>query len=352
MGKDQIGPPVGGGVVGAGEGEVLEVVLAEIVGGDDEGDAAGGEGEVGDEAGAAEFIPAVVEARIVGLGPVEMKKIGVRGAQHARERHDALVVAEEADVHAVGLEGLGEETLVGNAAAPIGGEEDVHFLHGLHGEKDAIEALQALGVKAVAHRADVMARDGIFGGVLAERDFIGARQQAALAVPGGAEHEQRLLDAPDVAAEDGSLGERAVAEIEIDGAFHEQAEAAIHARPDFHAQLRPRFGGGDEGALLHVFIEPAFVGLPRYPIEDFAWVIEEEQVAVEDEKAVACREMRDVENLERQRVRLPVVGAEGVTLQKRFDGGIGLAAGNDLGVGKELLELGAGLRRAACRRRG
>ena len=64
-----------------------------------------------------------------------------------------------------------------------------------------------------------MARDGVGGGVPAERDFVACGSRSALAVARGAEHEERLLDAPDVPARDRGLRERAVAEIEVDARF-------------------------------------------------------------------------------------------------------------------------------------
>ena len=86
-------------------------------------------------------------------------------------------------------------------------------------------------------------------------------------------------------------------------AFCEQAKAAVHARPDFHAQLRPapRAAVMSEPSCTSSLNQHSSESGGR-PVEDLARVVEEKQVAVENHEPVAGGEMRDVEELQRERV--------------------------------------------------
>lgn len=128
VGENQSGAVVGGGIVGASEGEVLQVVFAKIVRGDDQGNPMSGKGEIEDESCAAKLIPSVAKARVIGLRPVKMQEVGTRLAKKAGQREDALVMAEKADFDVKTLQCFREQPLIRNAIAPVWSEENVHYV--------------------------------------------------------------------------------------------------------------------------------------------------------------------------------------------------------------------------------
>ena len=121
-----------GGGVGALEvcvqqGFADAVVRAEVVGGEDDGEAAGGEGEVEGVADLAPEIEAIVAALEEFLWPMDVDEVAGPALDAAREGKETAVADGEGDLDSLRGEGAGEEGLVCNALPVIGGEEDLHL---------------------------------------------------------------------------------------------------------------------------------------------------------------------------------------------------------------------------------
>jgi len=101
-----------------------------------------------------------------------------------------------------------------------------------------------------------------------------------------------LFNARDVAAQDGSFRQHAIAEIKIDRGGLQQTEAAVHPTPKLHLKVGGRFTRREQRTLLRIFVEPAFAVLNRVdPIQDCCGRAKKKKVAVEEEKPAGARKM-------------------------------------------------------------
>ena len=148
-------------------------------------------------------------------------------------------------------------------------------------------------------------------------------------LPGSPYRKERLLDPPDVSAEDRSRGERAVAEVEVDCRTMNEAKPAIYPWPKFQLQFAPRFHCADQCAFLHIFIEPALRRVALAPGENLLWALEKKEVAIEEEEPATAGKIRRIENLQPQRVLPPVFQAERIWRERLFHFAICVGAFDD-----------------------
>jgi hypothetical protein len=101
-------------------------VREEIVRGEDDGDAACGEGEIDGVTDLAPEIEAVAAELEEFFGPMKVEELAVPAFEAAPEREEAAMAVGEGYFDIAAGEGAGEEGLVGDALAVIGCEEDIH----------------------------------------------------------------------------------------------------------------------------------------------------------------------------------------------------------------------------------
>src|SRR5438874_2571191 len=81
------------------------------------------------------------------------------------------------------------------------------------------DAIQSVGDVSSTRAAGVVPADRVVRGMALPRDFVAAREQAAIARARGAEHRERPRCMLERAAQERGPGERGVDEFEIEGGF-------------------------------------------------------------------------------------------------------------------------------------